>query len=74
MNLYSIVFRNLSEGLSYALVVVILFNNITDFATKTGFITSVLTVMQLRYFGIAASLLGLFNALSHKFFGFPFIR
>ncbi len=57
------------EGIAFLLLVIILFNTVTDFAVKLGLIAPMMTAAQIQGFGVMAAGLALVNVLSRKFFG-----
>lgn len=69
-----VAYLHLWEGMVVILLVVVIFNTLTDFATKVGWVTSALSKTQVQYFGTVSSLLTLMNLVSHEFFGFEFAQ
>lgn len=68
------VYQHFWEFIIVILVVTVLFNTLTDFATKVGWVTGALSRTQLQYFGTVSSLLTLMNLVSHEFFGFTLVH
>lgn len=68
------ILHSIGEGLLFLFITIILFNSLTDFATKFNLISGTLTMTQLQYFGVVSSLFAALNVLSKKFFGFEIIR
>lgn len=69
-----VVTKNILEGVFFILVVIILFNTITDFALKIGITSRQLTTQDIQNFGFLSYFLGVLNFLSGKFFGFSLER
>jgi len=67
------IYKKILEGLLFVLVIIILFNTLTDFSLKIGIIKT-LNTQQIQYFGFLSSLLATLNILSKKFFGFRFMN
>ncbi len=59
-------FQYINEGLLYLLIVITLFNLLTEFLE----ITRVFIEEDIKYIGIISILLGLDNMLTNKFFGY----
>ena len=57
------------EGIAFLLLVIILFNTLTDFVIKVGLISHTITVSQIQGFGAMATFIALANVLSREFFG-----
>lgn len=74
MKLVELALKNIAEGAVFFLVVVVLFNTLSDFALKLGGITSPLNMPQIQYFGTISAALGVLNMASRKFFGFTFVH
>lgn len=74
MELFEIAYKNILEGLLFFIVIIILFNSLTDFAYKIGIVTQTLEIQQIQYFGFLSCFLAILNLLSNKFFGFSLVR
>lgn len=74
MELFEIIYKNILEGLFFFLVIIILFNSLTDFAHKINITAQTLELQQIRYFGFLSCFLAILNLLSNKFFGFTLVR
>ena len=74
MRLIDVIFRNVLEGLLFFLVIILLFNSLTDFSYKLGLIAETLDLQQIQYFGFLSCFLAILNILSNKFFGFTLVR
>jgi hypothetical protein len=69
MRILELLLKNMAEGAAFLLIVIVLFNTLSDFALKLGGITLPLSVPQIQYFGTISAALGLVNVVSHNFFG-----
>jgi len=69
MSIIHAAYEGITEMMVFALVVIVLFNTLTDFAAKMGIITNVFDVIQTQYFGLLSAVIALYNAISKKFFG-----
>ena len=74
MSIIEVFYRALTRGFIFAVVVIVLFNMLTDVATKTGFVIGALTTSESQYFGIVSVFLALFDALTNRLFGLVVIR
>lgn len=74
MNIIKMAYRALARSLIFSFVVIVLFNMLTDVATKTGFVAGPLTVAESQYFGVLSLFLAWFDALANRFFGLTIAR
>ena len=74
MRLIDVIFRNVLEGVLFFLVIILLFNSLTDFSYKLGLIAETLDLQQIQYFGFLSCFLAILNILSNKFFEFTLVR
>jgi hypothetical protein len=74
MKFFTIIYVNIWQATFFLLLVVLLFNSLTDFATKVGLIEGALKGPQLYAFGMASTCLAFMNMFSNKFFGFTLMH
>ena len=69
LKLSELVARNLFKGLLFTLLIIALFNLLSDFAVKLGQVNTVLNASQQQYFIVLALLLESLNVLFEEFPG-----
>lgn len=67
-------FRRSLEWMYFLLVIILIFNVLTDFFQKIGLLGNILTITELQYYGMISFLLAINNLISKKFFGLELFR
>ena len=62
------------EGMYFLIIIIIVFNMLTDFFFKIGFVTETLAVSDIRYYGGLSVMFAINNLISKKFFGVELFR
>ena len=74
MLIYERFFKVSIEGFLFCIVIMTLFNLITDFTYKTRITAEILDFGEMQYFGLLSSFLACLNLLTNKFFGFQILK
>ena len=64
-----LIFRNSVEGMYFLIIIIIVFNMLTDFFFKIGFVTESLAIRDIQYYGGLSVMFAINNLISKKFFG-----
>ncbi len=72
--LEKLILKNLINTLLFLLIIVAIFNLLTDFTFKLGISSQVLTKDERINFFALSYILAVFNYLSKSFFGLPIYR
>jgi hypothetical protein len=73
MKIIEISYKNILEGILFAITQVALFTLFAEFGSKTGLLPQTLELAQMQYLGFISAGLAVLNAISGKFFEFKLV-
>lgn len=72
--LLELLFKGSMEWVYFLIVIMVLFNTLTEFLQQIGLLGATLTVTEIQYYGILSMALAINNFLSQRFFGLELFK